>query len=153
MHKCVYHCDRSGCAVLARQNGSIMGSTVRLIPHIFRFVLTALIALQLSFTAGPSTGWASEYMCNPSGQAPAAAEIAQLKALFAAAGKTMPADMAASDHCSKCVTSTAATLTAQSVEPLKFYVTKPVKQRPLSTGFQYHAQGPPLGGRAPPTFL
>jgi len=130
-----------------------MRPNVRLFPHIFRLFIAGLIAAQLSFTAGPSASWASHYICNPSGQTLVAAEITQLKALFEAAGKPVPDNTPPSEHCEKCLTSLIAALEPLvSFEP-QSYETARVNYRTSYKGFQYLAQGPPLGGRAPPSFL
>jgi len=99
----------------------------------------------------------SLYMCNITRTPNSEAAKAQLADIFAAAGKVLPNDESPDltpEHCSHCV---APSLMAVPT-PLftaNMRVVPPVKTvfTPASFGFNYHPQGPPLGGRAPPHFV
>ena len=97
------------------------------------------------------------YMCNITRTVPSDAAQAQLEDIFMAAGKPLPAQdpqKTAPEHCSYCVSSSPADL-PHSIAVLVKRNLPPIKTQfaALSLAFHYLAQGPPLGGRAPPHFV
>jgi len=130
-----------------------MRCAVQLISHILRQALALLIAVQLGSSAIMGMASGSELICNPSGQAPTAAEIANIEALYAAAGKTLPEDVVHETHCEKCLTPTLAILPNSKTAGEIISFTREIQFSALSIGFYYNPQGPPLGGRAPPNFV
>jgi len=96
---------------------------------------------------------ASDYMCSPSGHTPSAEAISQLESLFAAAGKTLPKETGPSEHCEKCLMPSLAALPFNAALCTTRKLAIAIDFTPLPAGFHYSAQGPPVGGRAPPLFV
>ncbi|WP_427452805.1 hypothetical protein [Litorimonas sp. WD9-15] len=120
--------------------------------HILRLCLAVIIAVQFGWSGQMRTNAAGEYICNPGGQPPSAETIAQIRDLFAAAGKTLPEDVDATEHCADCVMPGLATLPAPVAPQNLTWADAENPNSPCPTALFYDAQGPPLGGRAPPTF-
>ena len=127
-----------------------MRSAVRIVSHIFRQILTLLIVVQLGRTYLMPMAHGDNLICNPSGQTPSAAEIKDIKALYAAAGKTLPKDVMPAGHCEKCLTPALAILSNNKAAGEVIHFVASYHFSPLSIRLYYSPQGPPLGGRAPP---
>ena len=153
MHKSVWNSVICVIYDLANLYAPFKRLAVRNLSHILRLCLAILIAVQMGLGPAEASTSASRYICSPSGHAPSVDATAQLEALFAAAGKDLPQETAEAPHCESCVTSVAAILPvgiARKTTPFARFADSHPR---LSLGFHYAAQGPPLGGRAPPLFF
>lgn len=128
--------------------------------YIFRLCLVVALSVQLALpvmASGKGGFDAASYLCNVTGSGITAEAEDHLRDIFRLAGKDLPGDNDTSnsqDHCQNCLGSFAA-----HFGPAFIYQPTPRTSyraggfQTQAAGFHYQAQGPPLGGRAPPHFI
>jgi len=127
--------------------------------HIFRLFLVIALLLQtaLPVMATSKDGFdATSYLCNVTGGAVTTETENHLRDIFRLAGKDLPGDNDTSgsqDHCQNCLVTFAAHFNPAFVYQAALRIAYRAESFQIQTaGFHYQAQGPPLGGRAPPPF-
>ena len=99
--------------------------------------------------AGANVG---AYICNPSQTAPSDAAQAAMTELLVTLGEIDPKpDVPSDNHCDNCVVAFANSAHRSETSISQAYTLALDAFVQTSTGFFYQSQGPPLGGRAPPT--
>ncbi len=94
----------------------------------------------------------SAYICNPSERAVSGDARAAMESLLIELGEIEPKpDVDAGSHCDNCIIGLAALTRRAKLPASVLYEITQHRRIDITAGFFYQAQGPPLGGRAPPT--
>lgn len=99
---------------------------------------------------------AAAYLCRVDGTTPSQNKQNEIRALLKALGKDVPTPAVPqklADQCSHCVVLDPSLLPELISFKTDLWATCKTAHYARSPDFTYFSQGPPLGGRAPPTFI
>ena len=128
-----------------------------LLPICLTFALVLQSLLPATLTIAAKAGYdVSAFLCSPSGTAPNQAAQDHIEELLTLVGMGAPEtpEPPASEHCASCIIILAAAVnTPQQIKIPIAYSQTSDSFFPLYLVNSTSARGPPLGGRAPPSFL